>query len=48
MGQATCAYVQGPRGPPALGPPGALVVSSALHTLKVALTAFPRLDISAL
>ncbi|EDL94825.1 rCG20077 [Rattus norvegicus] len=26
----------------------ALVVSSALHTLKVASTAFPRLDVSAL
>lgn len=36
------------RGLPALGPPNVLLVSSALHTLKVASTASPRLDISAL
>lgn len=41
-------YVQGPWGPPALGPPDVLVVSSALHTLKIASIAFPRLDFSAL
>ncbi|EGW11183.1 hypothetical protein I79_014851 [Cricetulus griseus] len=40
---------EGPRSPPALGPPDFLVVSPALHTPpKVAAAAFPRLDFSAL
>lgn len=37
-----------PWSPPALGPPGFLVVSAALHAPKVASAAFPRLDFSAL
>lgn len=37
-----------PQSPPALGPPGFMVVSLALHAPKVASAAFPRLDFSAL
>lgn len=42
-----CADVS-PWSPPALGPPGFLVVSPALHAPKVASAAFPRLDFSPL